>query len=310
MKRMSQQLATPVAIFAYNRPAHVARSFKRIAQARPRQLFVILDGPNPGQPGDDALCREVRSIVGRIDWDCTVFRNEAPRNMGLRARVQSGLDWVFNHVDRAIIIEDDCLVDPTFFRFAEELLAFYERDDRIGLICAQGDELPPGNASYHASRYPLIWGWATWRRTWRLYEPDLITWPEVRDTSLLLDQLGDHLAAAYWRGQLNRAHGGLDTWDYMVNYLCWRHSLLCLHPAVNMIENIGFDLSASNTLYRHTPFAAHARAMTFPLIHPASLEVDHGREMRLLDMHFGVSSREALDRVRSRIAADAETHAG
>ena len=55
--------------------------------------------------------------------------------MGCAKRIVSGLDWVFSRVDRAIILEDDCLAHPDFFRFCEELLTRYEDNERIMQIC-------------------------------------------------------------------------------------------------------------------------------------------------------------------------------
>jgi hypothetical protein len=300
---MTAPLGTPVVFFAYNRPSHTAQTFKRIAEAKPETLFVILDGPKDNVSGDVEKCAAVQDVVSQVDWACTVRCTSAPRNMGIRKRIQSGLDWVFQQVDRAIVVEDDCLLDPTFFRFADELLAYYEQDERVGVICSQGDELPSADASYHASRYPLVWGWATWRRTWKLYEPNIESWPAIMESGLLLDRLKDPLAAAYWRGQINRVYEGFDTWDYMFNYCCWRFDLLAIHPSVNMLSNIGFGAEATNTTRRHTPFGCTAQAMQFPLRHPANLDVSPAREARLFAAHYGMTSKEALKRVRGRVSS-------
>lgn len=303
-------LATPVAYIAYNRPSHAARTFRLVAQAKPETLFIILDGPKDDVPGDAEKCAAVRNLLSQIDWKCNVRLNVSADNIGSRKRVQSGLDWVFRHVDRAIVVEDDCLLDPTFFQFADELLAYYENDSRIGVICAQGDELPSNGSSYHASRYPLLWGWATWRRTWQLYEPDIESWRSTRTSNLLMNALKNPLAVAYWRGQLDRTYAGLDTWDYQVNYCCWRHDLICIHPTVNMLSNIGFDAEATNTVRRHTPFGRAATRMRFPIRHPATLAVSPVREARLLAAHYGVSSQEALKRVRARVTDERNSDAG
>ncbi len=294
---------TPVVFFGYNRPHHSAQTFARIKQFKPKHLFVILDGPKAHVPDDAENCAAVRALFCDIDWKCEFRLDAAPVNMGLRKRIPTGLDRVFEEVDRAIIVEDDCLLDPTFFRFAGELLEHYLHDERVGLICAQGDELPGDEASYHASHYPLIWGWATWRRTWRLYDADMKGWPETRDSDMLLRVLSDPLAAAYWRGQMERAFAGFDTWDYSLNYCLWQHDLLSIHPSVNMLNNIGFDATATNTQRRHTPFGERSYPMPFPIVHPDSLDVSLEREARLLAINFGIEPFEVLRRVRDRVSA-------
>ena len=51
-------------------------------------------------------------IIDKVDWECQVMTHFAAANMGCRRRVSSGLDWVFDTVEQAIILEDDCLPHP------------------------------------------------------------------------------------------------------------------------------------------------------------------------------------------------------
>jgi hypothetical protein len=80
-------------------------------------LLLIADGPRQDWEGEAETCRQVREIVARVDWPCEVFQNFSERNLGCQERMISGLDWVFSLVDEAIILEDDCLPDPSFFPF-------------------------------------------------------------------------------------------------------------------------------------------------------------------------------------------------
>ena len=83
---------------------------------------MVADGPRANRPGEADACAATRAIIDRVDWECRVMTQYASANMGCRRRVSSGLDWVFDTVEQAIILEDDCLPDPSFFRFCEELL--------------------------------------------------------------------------------------------------------------------------------------------------------------------------------------------
>ena len=111
----TEPLTTPVAFVLFNRPEQTALTFERIAAVKPRHLFLIADGPRRNHPTDAERCAATRAVVECVDWECEVHRNYAEENMGLRRRPSSGLDWVFDHVDRAIIIEDDIAAEPTFF---------------------------------------------------------------------------------------------------------------------------------------------------------------------------------------------------
>lgn len=116
------QLKTPVAFVIFNRPDTTKKVFAEIAKARPPKLLVIADGPRADHLDDAEKCTTARAIIDRVDWDCEVLTNYSDINMGCKRRVSSGLDWVFDIVEEAIILEDDCLPHPTFFRFCEELL--------------------------------------------------------------------------------------------------------------------------------------------------------------------------------------------
>ncbi len=128
--------------------------------------------------------------------------------------MSSGLDWVFDTVDEAIVLEDDCVPHLTFFRFCEELLEKYRHHERIMAISGdnfQVDKTRNGNGySYYFSRYNHVWGWASWRRAWSHYDRDLSLWPQVRDTDFLMGLgCGNYLFAKYWKDIFDRARAGL-----------------------------------------------------------------------------------------------------
>ena len=109
--------ATPIAYIVFNRPQHTQRTFAAIRAQRPKQLFIVADGPRLTHPTDAERCKEVRAIVSQIDWPCEVHRNYAEENLGCKQRVITGLDWVFANVECAIILEDDCLPHPDFYDY-------------------------------------------------------------------------------------------------------------------------------------------------------------------------------------------------
>ena len=106
----------------------------------------------------------------------------AGENLGARRRYSSGVDWVFSEVDEAIVLDDDCLPDPTFFGFCEELLARYRDDPRVMMVCGTNylERWQDDRQSYHFSCYGGVWGWATWKRAWRHYDMTLSGWGDER----------------------------------------------------------------------------------------------------------------------------------
>lgn len=152
-------VVAPVAIIVFNRPDHTRQSFSVVREQQRSRLFVIADGPRPGHPTDEERCAEVRDIVADVDWPCAVQREYADSNLGLKQRVSSGLDWVFSEVDRAIVLEDDCVPHADFFMFCDALLDRYAEDERVAAVT--GDNFQEGNkrgeASYYFSKYNHVW---------------------------------------------------------------------------------------------------------------------------------------------------------
>src|SRR5262249_54066021 len=122
---------TAVAVIVFNRPEVTARVVNEIARAQPSRLFVIADGPRDDRPGEAEKCAATREVIERVDWSCEVLKNYSDVNLGVGFRPATGIRWVFEHVDRALIFEDDCVPNQTFFRYCDELLEKYRDDERV-----------------------------------------------------------------------------------------------------------------------------------------------------------------------------------
>jgi FkbM family methyltransferase len=299
------QLQTPVVFLIFRRPETTAQVFAEIARARPPKLLVVADGPRADRPGEAEKCAAARAIIEQVDWPCEVLTNYADSNMGCARRVSSGLDWAFSLVEEAIILEDDCLPHPTFFRYCEELLERYRDDERIMVV--SGDNFQQGRwrteDSYYFSRYPHCWGWASWRRAWQHYDHEMRLWPTVRDNGWLHDILQYEPAVAYWAGIFQKTYeGGVDSWAYRWTLNCWLQSGLTALPKVNLVSNIGCGQDETHTRGSHPNALLPAQALRFPLQHP-QVVVRSKRADEFTDYHhFYISqSKSSYKRVRSNI---------
>ncbi|MCG7849236.1 MAG: hypothetical protein MIO93_08675, partial [ANME-2 cluster archaeon] len=265
------QLKTPVAFMVFNRPEVTKRVFAEIAKAKPPILLVIADGPRSNHPDDAEKCADVRAIIDGVDWDCEVLTNYSNVNMGCKHCPPNGLDWVFDLVEEAIVLEDDCLPHPTFFRFCEELLEKYRNDERIAMISGNNFQFGKKRTrySYYFSRYPHLWGWASWRRAWKDYDAQMKIWPEIRDGGWLQDILGDKKIVRYWKKLIeNTYQGKIDSWDYPWVLACWIQNKLTILPNVNLVSNIGFGSEAVHTKVRNKFAEIETETMRFPLLNP------------------------------------------
>lgn len=264
------KLKTPVCLIIFNRPDTTQQVFNVIRQVKPEKLLVIADGPRLDVVGEVEKCAATRAIINQVDWDCEVLTNYSDINLGCRHRVSSGLNWVFNTVEEAIILEDDCLPDVTFFRFCEELLERYRHEPKIMAISGNNFQFGQNyqQESYYFSRYNHIWGWASWGRSWKLYDLEMKLWPTIRDDKALEKILENPKVVAFWSNLFERAYEGFNTWDYAWTFACWVHGGLTILPNVNLVSNIGFREDATHTKRDSQLANLPLKSMGFPLQHP------------------------------------------
>lgn len=274
---MEFRLTTPVAFLVFNRPDTTRMVFEEIRRARPPKLLVVADGPRADKAGEAEKCETVRGIIDSVDWPCEILKNYSKVNLGCKVRVSSGIDWVFEQVDEAIILEDDCLPNPTFFRFCEELLIKYRHDMRIGMISGNNFQFGRKRTgySYYFSRHFHIWGWATWARAWKNYDVDMKLWPEISNGNWLKDifksrkdiKLWDNIFCSVYDNKIN-------TWDFQWTFSCLINNTLSILPNVNLVSNIGFNAESTHTLQETSFSNMNTEQMYFPFIEPSFVIAD------------------------------------
>lgn len=265
-------LKTPVVFIIFNRFDTAERVFNAIAQAKPEKLFVIADGPRSNKPHEAKKCARVRSLIEKVDWPCTVYKNFSDINLGCAPRIVSGLDWVFSQTDRAIILEDDCLPDSSFFYFCDELLEFYKDDKRIMQISGENKfhKTAPIQSSYYFTRSVEIWGWATWARAWKLRDIDMKTWPLLKKNKVL-NALYPQKSAQYHFTRLFDKYykKEISSWDGNWVYSVCKQSGFSIAPKNTLVENIGTDsVDATHGNAKSIYKNIDTHTMDFPLVHP------------------------------------------
>ena len=274
----------PVLLIIYRRPELTARVFEAIAAARPARLFVAADGA--AHPREAEACAAARRVASAVTWPCELVTDFAEQNLGCRRRVSSALDWFFGACESGIVLEDDCLPAPDFFRFCDALLERYRDDQRIVHISGESYRRRcRSEPSYYFSKYALIWGWATWRRAWRSYDLELRSWPELQRASgglALYDTIDE---CRYWEAAFQQAQDDrLSTWDYAWIYACLTQGL-SIHPSVNLVRNIGTAEGATHMTTN--PFTERqVGALEAELRHPAWIVRDRQADMDTFDDRF------------------------
>ncbi len=255
MTNQSARCETPVLLMLFNRPEITRELFKKLREARPAKLFIAANGPRPGVPADVELCAAVRAVFDDIDWECEVHKNFPETNVNMHVRWYTTLDWFFESVDGGIILEDDCIPDLSFFPYCTELLEKYKNEPKVmhvnGSNFQFGRKRGEPGASYYFSKYPHVWGWATWKRAWKAYDDSMASLPMFTERRLIDTAVTSDLEKKYWLRYFESIHAGIrNSCDIKWIYATWLNDGYAVTPNVNMISNIGYGLSAGHTLVK------------------------------------------------------------
>lgn len=289
---MSGQESPAVLLLIFNRPDHTRRCLDAIAKARPSHLFVAADGPRTGFVGEADQCRQAREVVESIDWPCEVHTLFQETNLGCERAVSLAISWFFENVQSGIILEDDCIADPTFFAFCQSMLQRYRDDERVGVVTGNNFQRGQvrGDASYYFSKYNHCWGWATWKRAWDCFDFSM-SHPSLSDLEVINQFACVKGEPMYWSRIINKVKKGkINTWAYRWMYTCWANQFLTVTPQANLVENVGFGDAATHTFGtgRHLPKRQQAE---FPLIHPSDVSQSINADCYCAAKYFKVRNR-------------------
>lgn len=293
MNMPATKLSTPVVLILAPRIETVTKVLAAIKNANPSILYAVADA------GWSQVTREkfkeVKTLIAQIDW-CKVRTNYSDENMNAKMRLASGISWVFEHEERAIILEHDCLPHPSFFSYCENLLERYADDNRVMHI--GGDNFfkqlnvdYKSLDSYFFTHVPHIWGWATWRRAWQYYDVNITKWPEAQKRRLLYDVFKDDAVAFRWENRLQEYYENrINSWDGQWTFAILSQGGLSINPSVNLVSNIGFGKEAlscknENDILANIP----SESIAFPLKHPPFMIVDQKADLLIAKKVFHIN---------------------
>lgn len=271
-------LKVPVLLITFNRPNHVRRVLEEIRKAKPNDLYVFRDGPRPGNTEDEQKCELVcKEFDELIDWPCNLHKFISNTNLGCGMGPKTALDWYFSNVEMGIVMEDDCLPNPDFFGYCENLLERYKNVPEIQMINSTlYNDRWTCDFSYGFSRYMVTGAWASWRRAWQQYDLDLIgIYPKkfLQQCKRLFFQRSE---AYWWYFLLLEIQKGEEKsyWDYQKQILLFMNGAVTIHPARNLISNIGFDAEGTHTQDNNSQMGDRETFPILPLKHPSVIEID------------------------------------
>ena len=270
-------------MLSFNRPEKTRSVLQRIREAAPPRIYAHCDGPRAQVPADAEKVLAVQQVIQEESAGIelhTFFRTE---NAGLRTGISGAVSWFFEQEPYGIILEDDCLPDPTMFPFCSELLLKYQDDPEVMHIgCSNLAEAYTleQESSYVFSHLSFIWGWASWRRAWEKMQFNFEGLEEFKETVAWKQFLKNPLARLYLLDKFRAVQQGrINTWDYALFYSILKDNGLCIVPKINLVQNVGVgEEDATNTTGDNREARRRAGAMQFPLNHPPHKSVQPSLE--------------------------------
>lgn len=305
-------MKSPVLFIIFKRADTTQKVFERIREARPPRLYIAADGPRPDRKGEAEQCNAARKVVEVIDWPCKVQRLYRDKNLGCGEGVSCAISWFLENEEEGIILEDDILPHPDFFRYCDEMLERYRHTNQVKCVCGSNafyeDISHPYTYSYFFSHYMMVWGWATWRRTWKEYDKSLKSIPKesfLQEVNSLPIKKGSKLKAIDIF-EVMTSDNPIDTWDYQLLFSIWHHKGLNIIPINNLCKNLGFGhIDAIHTTATSQKIDFHKVESCYPLEHPKEIvdnkKLDQITFMEMYTPNYGFiyKIRRACHKIKS-----------
>ena len=233
----------PIAFFAYNRPGHTRKSLESLAAnegAAESELFIFCDGPK--KPEDEEAVREVRMLVKSRKWCGKVNIVERNENLGLADSIIGGVTDIVNRYGNVIVLEDDLVIAPCFLKFMNEALEYYINEKKVMQISGNMfDVVVESKADAIFLPFTTSWGWATWERSWKHFDPIMSKYNKLKKDKALRYKFDIEGAYDYFNMLESQIKGNIDSWAIRWYLSVFMMGGLTLYPVRSLVRNIGFD---------------------------------------------------------------------
>ena len=286
-KKYTSEVDVAVLLLFFTRTDITIRTFEQIRKARPSKLFLYQDGPRNGKKDDIENIKKCReAIESMIDWECEIHRMYQERNYGCDPSEYISQKWMFSHVEKGIIIEDDDVMSVSFFRFCKELLDKYEYDTRINMICGMNHLGIYENCPYDyffVRTGGAIWGWATWKRTIDQWDPNYNFLKNPYALHNLYNEFGKKEIDTYISTCKRHLKSGREHYESILGSFARLNGTMNIVPTKNMTCNVGIatetthSVSDINKLPKATRKLLYMKTyeVNFPLNHPQYIQPDY-----------------------------------
>jgi hypothetical protein len=226
------------------------------------RLHIVIDGPRAGINEDRSKILMVTEAVHQTKFPFPVSVDIRTQNLGSGVGVATAISDFFKAEKIGLIIEDDCVVDPSFPNFAERILLKFQEDESV--ISVSATNYCPANVvseiptDVYASKYNPSGTWAAWSHAWVGYHQK-ITFGKFFQLAggIVTHPSLDRWTKAFWLFRLSTSKLGLENhaWDYQFAIHALAGRKISLIPRRNMCSNIGFNSNGTNTVVQNKMLA-------------------------------------------------------
>jgi len=234
--------STPITLFVYARLHHTQRTVEALLKnplCATHDLIIFSDGART--PEYQTAVNEVRAYLTTIIGFRSVKIYQRPHNFGLAKSIIAGVTQVLSEHERIIVLEDDMVTSHHFLAYMVDALERFAEDERVisvhGYVYPLEQKLPEAFFLRGAD----CWGWGTWRRGWRLFNPDgQSLFKELQQNGLIKD-FDFNGTYAYSTMLKNQTRGLNDSWAVRWYASAYLANKLTLYPGRSLVHNIGND---------------------------------------------------------------------
>lgn len=238
----------PIVLFVYDRIEQTRRTIESLQknyESKKSELYIYSDNHKCDRSSRGVA--EVRNFIERLSGfkKITIIKRDA--NYGLKLSIETGVFEVISKHGKAIVLEDDLLLSINFLQYMNEALDRYADEENIMGISGY---VSPHRIKVESDCFflPFIssWGWATWKRSWDLYQKFPNNYQEYLSSPESIKRFNLNGAIDYYSMLKNTLAGKTHSWAinwYFANFI---RSGLTLYPRETLVENIGFDGTGVN----------------------------------------------------------------
>lgn len=238
---------TAIVLFTYARLHHTQRTVAALLDNQGVEEHDLIVFSDAARSSDKlSAVTAVRDYLKTISGFRTVSIHHRAQNYGLAKSIIEGVTEVLTKYERVIVLEDDMVTSPYFLRFMNDALDRYELDEQV--ISVHGYVYPTTNPLPETFflRGADCWGWATWQRGWKFFNPDGSRLLSDLKKQKLIKGFDFNNSYGFSEMLERQIKGENDSWAVRWYASAFLANKLTLYPGNSLVQNIGCDSSGTH----------------------------------------------------------------